>query len=437
MSDETRSTTDETSRATTETDETSRANRTATADRSEAGDSRTEPQGLNLLGVPKSAMDGDDGSRTRRRFLAAAGAAATAGLAGCSGIGSRDNPGDSAARQVSFSDFRGSGPLVESRPEIDAPRIADLPDMSGELIVYLGGGEGGLYRDLIALFERIYDDFTAVPNEGGTAEQANKLLTEGDNTPADVFWSVDAGSLSVVADEGLTASLSDETVERVPSEFHPDNQWVGTGGRARAVPYNTETFSASDVPDSVMDFPGSDVVSNGFGWAPTYGAFQAFVTAMRILEGESATKQWLQSMQSAASEYPDEFLTSNAVADGEIGAGFANHYYALRVRSARPDASLDLAFTKGGPGALINVAGAALLEPSDKSELAETFVRHLLSAEAQEFFATRTFGYPTVEGVPPVGGLPGVDDLNPPSLDLSKLSDLQPTLELMREVGVL
>ena len=398
------------------------------------GEDRTRPQGLNLLGSPKPGVNGDDGSQSRRRFLAAAGSAATVGLAGCAGIGSDTSE---ASEEVGFSDFRGSGRLVQSRPDIDAPRIADLPDLSGELTVYLGGGEGGLYRDLMGLFERIYDDFTAVPNAGGTAEQANKLLTEGDNTPADVFWSVDAGSLSVVADEGLTTGLSSEAVADVPSEFRPDNQWVGTAGRARAVPYNSDQVSADEIPDSVMDFPDSPAVAGGFGWAPTYGAFQAFVTAMRLLEGESTTREWLTQMQSTATEYPDEFLTSNAVADGEIGAGFANHYYALRVRDARPDASLDLAFTRGDAGALINVAGAALLEPSGQTELAETFVRHLLSAEAQEFFATRTFGYPTVEGVPPVGGLPGIGELDPPSLDLSKLSDLEPTLELMRDVGVL
>lgn len=404
------------------------------SDTRNTGESSDEPQALNLLGEPKSTMSSDEDGQSRRRFLATAGTAATTGLAGCTEmLGGEETP----AEPVAFSDFRGSGPLVESRPEITAPRIDDLPDLSGELTVYLGGGEGGLYRELLELFERIYDDFTAVPNEGGNAEQANKLVTEGENTPADVFWSVDAGSLSIIADEGLTAGLSSDTVENVPSEFHPNDQWVGTAGRARAVPYNTDEFSESDVPDSVMDFPDSPVVSEGFGWAPTYGAFQAFVTAMLELEGRSATKQWLQDMQSQADEYPDEFLTSNAVADGEISAGFANHYYALRVQSSRPDAPLDLAFTSGDAGALINVAGAAVLGPSDQSELAETFVRHLLSAEAQEFFATRTFAYPTVSGVPPVGGLPSVDELNPPSLDLSKLSNLQPTLELLREVGVL
>ncbi|QLG26165.1 extracellular solute-binding protein [Halorarum halophilum] len=375
--------------------------------------------------------------RSRRRFLAAAGAAGTAGLAGCSS-GSPFGSSTETPGEVSFSDFRGSGPLVESRPPLEGTRIEDLPELSGELDVYLGGGESGLYRDLVSLFEGIYPDFTGRIRAYGAAEAANTIVTEGESTPADVFWSVDAGSLGAVAAEGLTATLPDEVVEPVPDTFHPDGQWVGTAGRARAVPYNTDQLSADQIPDTVMDFPGAAPLGGAMGWAPTYGAFQAFVTAMRVLVGRDRTERWLRGMLDAGvSEYQDEFLVSNAVAEGEIAAGFANHYYALRVRSSRPDAPLDLAFTSGDAGALINVAGAAQLAPSDDEELARNFIRHLLSAEAQEFFATRTYAYPTIPGIPPVGGLPTIDELDPPELDLTELSDVQPTLELLRETGVL
>jgi iron(III) transport system substrate-binding protein len=43
-----------------------------------------------------------------------------------------------------------------------------------------------------------------------------------------------------------------------------------------------------------------------------------------------------------------------------------------------------------------------------------------------------------IGGVSPVGELPGVDELAPPAdIDLSRLSDLGPTIELLREVGAL
>ena len=387
--------------------------------------------------------DDTSSSLRRRRFLATGAAAAVGALAGCNGLPGGNGGGGSGGSgdgggTVSLSSFRGSGPLVENRASLSGTRIADLPDLSGELTIYLGGGEGGLYRDLLAMFSQIYPDFTARPREGGTAQLANTIIEEGENTPADVFWAVDAGSLGAVDEAGMTADLSGDVVESVPEEFHPTGRWVGTAGRARSVPYNTNALSAADIPDTVMDFPETEALTEAMGWAPTYGAFQAFVTAMRLIEGESATREWLQGMlDGGVTEYPDEFLTSNAVADGEINAGFANHYYALRVRSARSNAPLDLAFTSGDAGALINIAGAAVVQGTDQSELAQNFVRHLLTVEAQEFFATRTFAYPMIPGVPPVGGLPTIDELNPPSIDLQELANVEPTLQLMRDVGVL
>jgi iron(III) transport system substrate-binding protein len=377
----------------------------------------------------------------RRKFLAAVAGTGLVGIAGCSG--GDDTPtgnegtGNGTRGSAEFAAFRGSGALAEGRGDVGGTRIEDLPALSGELTIYLGGGEGGLYRDLITKLENIYPDFTATPRESGTAEAANTLISEGGATPADVFWSVDAGSLSAVAKEDLTETLPSEVTDPVPEEFHPNNDWVGTAGRARAVPYNTNELSADDIPDTVMEFPDQEF-AGAMGWAPTYGAFQAFVTAMRLQEGRARTKTWLENMlEAGVSEYNNEFLVSNATADGELQAGFANHYYALRVQASRPDAPVELAFTSGDAGALINVAGAAVLSASQETDLANNFVRHLLSAEAQEFFATRTYAYPMIPEIPPVGGLPTIDELNPPDIDLSKLSNIGPTVELLREVGVL
>jgi len=371
----------------------------------------------------------------RRRFLAAATATGAATLAGCTGFSNNQEAGGS----LTLEEFRGSGAVGGAR-DIDAPRIADLPDLSGTLTLYLGGGEGGLYITLLNLLKREYPDFQPEVRTAPSAQLANTVVEEMEQgqSPADVFWAVDAGSLGVVAQADHTVQLPAGAVENVPAKFRPNRQWVGVAGRARAVPYNTETFAASDIPDDVFAFAEDPAFESAMGWAPTYSAFQAFVTAMRVLEGDQRTREWLQGMlDRGATEYNDEFLTSNAVADGEVGAGFANHYYALRVQAAREDAPLELAFTKNDAGALINTSGAALVEGSEKRELATRFVRHLLSAEAQEFFATRTFAYPMVAGVPPVGGLPRIDELNPPDISLTKLSDLEPTIELMREVGVL
>jgi iron(III) transport system substrate-binding protein len=405
----------------------------------------------------------------RRRFLQSVPVAGTTALAGCTGLfgnGSDENASTSNGSRggsantsngsgdrnataggntttggpVPIGEFRGSGPLVESRPPLNGPRIEELPDLAGTLSIYLGGGEGGLYLEFLDLLGRMYPNFDAQVRTGSSSQLANTLITEirSGSANADVFWAVDVGALGVVADTGGTVKLPSDIVNPVPNAFHPNNRWVGVAGRARSVPYNTNKLSGDRIPNKIQQFTSAKPLSGSMGWAPTYGAFQSFVTAMRLLRGEQQTKQWLRGMvQQGISEYPDEFLVSNAVADGEIAAGFANHYYALRVRAARPDAPIELAFTRDDAGALINAAGVEVLQGTKQRELALNFIRHLLTVEAQEFFATRTFAYPMIPGVPPVGGLPTIDQLNPPDLDLSKLSNLEPTLRLMREVGVL
>ncbi len=381
-----------------------------------------------------------DSRHTRRKVLAATGLAGAGSLAGCFGLfGGDNNDSNGTNLDVSIADFRGSGPMVSSRGDPGGTSITEMPDLEGELNFYLGGGEGGLYLDLIELFSNIYSDFSFNHTLDSSSQLSNRITEEVDAgaSQADVFIAVDAGSLGNVADAGAAASLSSDVTDAVPSQFRT-GEWVGIAGRARAVPYNTNELSESDVPDTVQEFPDVSAFQDNMGWAPTYGAFQSFITAMRLLRGESETRQWLNDMQDAGiSQYPNEFRISNQVASGEIVSGFANHYYALRVQSQRQNAPLNLAFTSGDAGALINVSGAQIVSGTQQQDLAENFIRHLLSSEAQEFFATRTFAYPTVSGVEPVGDLPTIDELNPPDIDLSELSDTGPTLDLLDETGVL
>jgi iron(III) transport system substrate-binding protein len=386
--------------------------------------------------------------------LGAVAAGATAGLAGCSdlqdvlGGGPDDGPGSGSGSGSSgnveipsLTSFRGSGALVEGRPEPGGTSIEDLPDLSGSLNLYIGGGEGGIYFQFVEMLQEIYPEFQVFASSASSSSLAQTIVeeVEAGSPQADVFWSIDASSLGFVADNDAYEPLPDEVVEPVPADFQgADNAWVGVAGRARSIPYNTETLSEDDIPSNVQEIPETEALRGTMGWAPTYGAFKSFVTAMRLLEGPDVAREWLVSLREAGTErFPNEFVVSNQVADGALNAGFANHYYALRVRNSRPDAPLDLAFTENDAGALVNVAGVLRLQGTEREDLVNNFVRHLLSAEAQEFFATVSFAYPMIPDVAPPGGLPTIDQLDPPDVDLSELSDLEPTLELMREAGVL
>ncbi|WP_256289767.1 iron ABC transporter substrate-binding protein [Halobellus inordinatus] len=388
-------------------------------------------------------MDGSDNtSRTRRRFLQAAAAAGVVGVAGCNTPGGETTEtetdtagGEEPAQQI------GSGRSPFGERDLSAGvSMAEMPDLEGELTLYSGRGEA-LVGELVSFIEDRYPDFTVRPLYNSATELVNQIITEGQNSPADVFYSVNAGSLGALADRDRAQALPQDVLDFVPSNFRdPDGSWIGTSGRARSVPYNTNTFSASDIPTSIMAFPETSAFQDQLGWAPTYSSFQAFITAMRILEGDEATRQWLTGMQElGVSQYGDEFQVARAVADGEIAAGLTNHYYIQRVLARRGTGTpLRTAFTQNDAGAVFNVAGAAVLDTADDATLASNFVRHLLSAEAQDYFARTTFEYPLVPEIEPIGRLPSIDELNPPEdIDLSQLSDLEGTIDLLRDTGVL
>jgi iron(III) transport system substrate-binding protein len=348
-------------------------------------------------------------------------------LAGCTGLfGGADNEEtvDSSVGQI------GSG--REGRDAPGGTPIAEMPDLEGELTIYSGRGEF-LVGELISFFDDTYPDFDPVPRYGSGSDLVTQIETEGEGTPADVFYTVDSGGLGALADAGRTQALSSEITDLVRDEFHTE-QWTGISGRARSVPFNTDAYSASEIPSNVMAFPDFE---GDMGWAPSYPSCQGFVTAMRQLEGDEATREWLQGIvDSGIESYPDEYAVSQAVADGELDAGFANHYYIQRVLDGSPNAPIETAFTEGDAGSIFDVAGAAVIDQADDPELAQNFIRHLLSAEAQEYFAVETFEYPLISGVDPVGRLPSIDELDVPDLTLSELSDVETTIDMMRDVGI-
>lgn len=346
------------------------------------------------------------------------------------------------AKELNIEEWRGTGPVINNRPDTykSGVSIQDLPDLSGDLTLYLGGGEGGLYQNLMQRFEDIYTDFSVEVRLAPSSQLANTIIEEvkAGNSPADIFWAIDAGSIGIVSSAGATLPLPDRVTSEVPDTFAPTGQWVGTMGRARCITYNTNKFTAKDIPRDIGAFPKQKKFDNAMGWAPTYGAFQSFITAMRLLKGEDETRAWLNGMQEQGiSTYGNELLVANAVARGELSAGFTNHYYSRLVFEERPNAPIKIDFTYKDAGSLINCSGTEIIKGTQNKELAANFIHHLLSIEAQEFLCTHGYEYPLVPSVPPVGDLPTIDKLHPPDLNLAKLSNLKPTLQLLRETGAL
>ncbi|MEX2458901.1 MAG: iron ABC transporter substrate-binding protein [Actinomycetota bacterium] len=313
----------------------------------------------------------------------------------------------------------------------------DTPSADASLTVYSGRNE----EFIGPLFERFMADtgIELAIRYADSAELAATILEEGENSPADVFVSQDAGSLGAVAAGGLFAGIDPGTLERVDARFRSrDGLWVGISGRARVAAYNTEVVQPEDLPASVTGFTDPEWRGR-IGFPPTNGSFQAFVAAMILTEGEDAARTFLEGL--AANEpklYEGNADVVRGIAAGEIDAGLVNHYYKYEIAAEDGDIPVENHFfTDGDPGALVNTAGAGVLDTTEEADAAAELVDYLTGEVGQTYFAEETFEYPVVPGFEPSVELVPLEEIQSPDVDLSDLAGtIEPALELLAEVGL-
>ncbi len=274
----------------------------------------------------------------------------------------------------------------------------------------------------------------------GSADLAATLSEEGSGSPADIFFAQDPASLGTVALAGLLMPLPTEVLSKVPERFSDSQgRWVGTSGRARVVVYDATVIDPGDLPTTEDGF--TDPQWRGrVGIAPTNGSFLSFVSAKILVDGEDETLRWLEGMASNASPtFPKNSAIVAAVNDGQIEAGLVNHYYLLRALAESPDLpGANYFFEVATPGSLVMPAGVGILASSNNQESAKKFVEFLLSDASQTYFATETFEYPLVSGIPASDLLPPLETIPTPEVDLSMLATVLDTAtDLVARAGLL
>lgn len=311
--------------------------------------------------------------------------------------------------------------------------LAGCSAESDTLVIYSGRSEE-LVQPLIDQFEA-QSGIDVEVRYAGSTDHAATLLEEGDSTDADVFFAQDPASLGAVG--GLLSELPADLLDRVESRFSDtDGKWVGVSGRVRTFIYDRD--ADIDLPQSIDDVV-DERWAGQLGVAPTNGSFLAFVAAMILERGEEATLEWLEAL---AANDPQTFDGNSPIVaatdNGEIQGGLVNHYYVLRLRAEGAGQVADNHFIPAGDvGSLVMPAGAGILAGTDSREDAEEFIRFLLGEEAQSYFATETFEFPMIEGVPSPEGLPDLADIATPEIDLSRLADvLDDATRLVSEAGL-
>ena len=309
-------------------------------------------------------------------------------------------------------------------------------DEGPRLVVY-----NAQHEQLLEEIAPAFEEETGIEVElrhGSDSELAAQLVQEGDASPADVFLTENTPAMSAVERAGLFAPLESAATEPIPAEHRPESGlWTGFVARSTVLVYNPSLVSEDELPASILDLADPEWQGK-VSFSPTGADFQAIVAAVLDLEGEDATRAWLEGLKANGTVYDGNNVVLEAVNSGEIATGIEYHYYWYRDQAESGENSDDSRlhfFGEQDPGAFVSISGAGVLENAEHAEEAQQFVAYLTSEEGQQALAdSYALEYPLNPAVsldPPVRPLA---ELQPPAVAVSDL-DGETVVELLSDAG--
>lgn len=264
-------------------------------------------------------------------------------------------------------------------------------------------------------------------------ELIQKMKMEGEQSPADVLITVDAGRLSRAKEQGLLQSIQSEVLENaIPSHLQDvDNQWFGLTKRARIIAYAKDRVKPEELTsyeDLVSErWKGKILVRSS---SNIYN--QSLMASIIANNGEEGAKKWAEGIVANMARSPkgSDRDQVKAVVAGEGDIAIVNSYYIGKMLNS-PDAEEVATAQKIGiffpnqedRGTHINVSGAGVAKYAPNKENAIRFIEFLISEEAQTVFTNANFEYPILESVEPVEDIKVWGDFKEDNLELDKLGE--------------
>ncbi len=263
--------------------------------------------------------------------------------------------------------------------------------------------------------QALYDEFTATTGikinliEAKGDALIERMLAEGDSSPADLFITVDASRLARAVDAGLFQPIvSDTLTAAVPENLrHSEGLWYGLSTRVRAIIYARDRIDPAEIT-SYEDLADPKWAGKICIRSSSNVYHQSLVASMIAADGIDAAEAWARGLVANMARKPQGGDTDQikAVAAGECDIAIANHYYLARlIASDKAEdnavaAAVGIIFpNQDGRGAHVNVSGAGVTAHAPHRDAAIKFLEYLVTPSAQAYFSKGNQEYPVVEGV--------------------------------------
>ncbi len=260
---------------------------------------------------------------------------------------------------------------------------------------------------------------------------SERIRREGQNSPADVLLSANAGRLQQAREAGITRAVHSPVLNQAIAPAYRDaqNHWFGLTLRGRILYASRERVSQTNLDYADLADPqwrGRICIRSG---QHVYNI--ALIASIIAHEGEEKARQWLRALKANLARKPigNDRAQVKGVYAGECDIAIGNTYYmgkmltnekdpeqkrwANAVRLIFPDAA--------GRGTHVNISGMAMARYAPNRDNALRLMEYLVSAQAQQIYAETNFEYPIRAGVEPSAMVAGWGALRADTLPLNDL----------------
>jgi len=309
---------------------------------------------------------------------------------------------------------------------------------TGSITVYNAQHES-LTKEWVDAFTK-QTGITVTVRNGDDTEMSNQIMQEGAASPADVFLTENSPAMTQVENAGLFADVDKATLDQVPAGFRPSTgKWTGIAARSTVLVYDKRKLQENQLPASMLDLAKPEWKGR---WAasPSGADFQAIVSALLELKGETVTNDWLTAMKTNAKAYKGNSTAMKAVNSGEVDTALIYHYYYYGDQAKTGENSANVGthyFKNQDPGAFVSVSGGGVLKSSKNAAAAQSFLKFVTGKAGQEVLQKGTsFEYAVGSDVPSNPALVPLKELQAPTVDPAKLNSATVT-DLMTKAGLL
>lgn len=274
-----------------------------------------------------------------------------------------------------------------------------------------------------------------------------RILAEGENSPADVIMTVDIARLTAAKEKGVTQALTDDLINKnVQPEYRdPEGHWFGLTKRARVVYASKDRVKDTAITYADLADPkwkGKICMRSG-----QHDYNLALFGAAIAHWGPEKTEQWMQGLKSNLARKPEggDRPQAKAIAAGECDIAIGNTYYVGLMRTNEKDPAekewgnaINVLFPTFENGLThVNISGAALAKYAPNHDNAVKLIQFLSSHKAQQIYAEKNFEYPVEPGLETSETVKAFGELKADTLPLIEIGkNRKAASEMVDKVGL-